>query len=372
MEIKGIKYISPLLDGSGYGEASRGYVLALHKMGVPITCSPVSFEEIRPVNEKYGETLSSLINKDIEYNVVLNHNTPHHFANSKEVDKTNIGYCVWETTKLPKDWVGMMNSMDKVLTCCDWNVDVYKESGVTAPVGVVPHGIDMAEFDGIKPYDIKGVSDDTFVFYDIFQFMERKNPTSLLRAYWHAFQDNENVALVLKTYRTNYSDKDKNTVRDTIKRMKQVMPMPNPHAKVYLILDLLSRNEILGLHARGDCFVSLDRGEGFGLSGFTAGAVGNPIIVTGFGGALEYAKPENSYLVDYSLQPVFGMMWGPWYTGDQLWGASDVHHASQLMREVYENRVEAKLKAAKLKESIKEDFSWERVAEKMVEEIESL
>lgn len=363
----------PLWCGnSGYGEASRGYVLALHKMGVPITASPISFEEIRPVNEKYGGTLASLINKPIDYNIVITHATPHHFGPHKEVGKTNIGYTVWETTKLPPDWVEMMNKTDKILTSCSWNADVYKESGVNVPVGVVPHGIEMAEFDGIKPYNIKAINDDTFVFYDIFQFMERKNPTSLVRAYWHAFQNNENVALVLKTYRTNHSEKDKAMIRETMKRLKKVTPMPNPHAKVYMILDLLSRNEILGLHTRGNCFASLDRGEGFGLNGFTAGACGTPIIITGFGGALEYAKPDNSYLVNYTLQPVFGMLWGPWYTGDQLWAASDIHQASQLMKKVYENKEEAKQKGANLKKYIAENFTWERVAQKMVKEIEIL
>jgi len=41
---------------------------------------------------------------------------------------------------------------------------------------------------------------------------------------------------------------------------------------------------------------------------FTAGARGNPILVTGFGGTTEYAKEDNSYLVDYQLTPVFGKL----------------------------------------------------------------
>ncbi len=372
MKIKGIKYVSPLFDGSGYGEASRGYVMSLHKLGVPITAVPISFEETRPVHEKYGKTLQSLVEKEVDYNVVIIHATPQHFDVFKEPDKTNIGYVVWETTKLPQDWVERMNTMDKILTSCSWNADVYKDSGVTVPVGVVQHGIDMKEFDGIKPYNIKGITNDTFVFYDIFQFMERKHPMAIIKAYWHAFQGGEDVALVLKTYRMSYSDKDKATIRNTVKSLKQIMPMTNPHAKVYLILDQLTRNEILGLHKRGDCFVSLDRGEGFGLNGFTAGACGKPIIVTGMGGALEYAKPDNSYLVDHSLTPVFSMLWGPWYTGDQLWAEPSVSQGANCMREVYENRDEAKQKGAELKKNIADNFSWEKVAQKIVKEIKEL
>jgi hypothetical protein len=85
-------------------------------------------------------------------------------------------------------------------------------------------------------------------------------------------------------------------------------PMDN-YPPIYLISHMLSNDEIVGLHKKGDCYFSTDRGEGFGLSPFTAGSCGNPIIVTGFGGSTEYAKPDNSYLIDYQLTPCSGMPW---------------------------------------------------------------
>lgn len=372
MEIKGIKYVSPLFDGSGYGQASRGYVLALDKIGVPITAAPISFEQIRPDHGKYGETLKGIINRDVDYNVVIIHTTPEFWERHKEFDKTNVGYSVWETTKLHPDWPGYINNnVDKILVGCDWNTGVYKDSGVTVPIGVVPHGIEIAEFADVDPYNIGGISDDAYIFYNIFQFTERKHPIALIKAYWYAFQNNENVALVLKTYRGNYSEEEKNAIRKTVKGLKNIMPMDN-YPKIYLILDMLTREEVLGLHARGDCFVSLDRGEGFGLSGFEAGTCGNPIIVTNFGGVVEYAKKDNSYLVDCQLTPCFGQLWSPWYRGCQLWAEPNVLHGAQLMQHVYTNQVEAKEKGMKLQKTIKENFSWEKIGQKIIDEIESI
>lgn len=372
MEIKGIKYISPCLDGSGYANAARGNILALHELGVPITLSPVTFEELRPDLGEHGVVLNSLIDKQIDYNIVIIHTTPEFWEKYKEPGKTNIGYTIWETSKLHKDWPGYINdNVDKVLVGCHWNIEVFKSSGVTVPIGVVPHGIDASVFDDAEPYDVYGVDDDTFMFYDIFQWTERKHPLALIKAYWYAFQNDENVALVMKTYRSDYSDKEKEAIRVTINRLKQVTPFPR-YPKVYLIPDMLTDDEINGLHKRGDCYVSLDRGEGFGLGPFAAGACGNPIIVTGFGGVTEYANDENSYLVDYTLSPVFGMPWSPWYSGDQLWAEPAVLHGSQYMRYVYENKDDSLKKGLKLKNDIKNNFSWNNIGKTIIKEIEEI
>jgi glycosyltransferase involved in cell wall biosynthesis len=372
MEIKGIKYIAPFLDNSGYAQASRGNILALHKAGIPLTLKPMSFEHARPDLGENGRIINSLIDKKIDYNIVIIHSTPEFWSQHKEASKTNIGYTIWETTKLHRDWPGYINNnVNKVLVGCEFNVDVFKDSGVTVPIGVVPHGISMSEFEGVKPFNIKGVDDDVFVFYSIFQWVERKHPLSVIKAFWHAFPNKKDVALVLKTYRGDYSDGEKDAIRNSIKRLKDISPAYE-YPPLYLILSMLSRKEILGFHMRGDCYVSLDRGEGFGLPGFEAGAVGNPIIITGFGGATEYAKPDNSYLVNYTLSPVFGMPWSPWYTLDQLWAEVDVKDAIDIMRHVYENRNEAKAKGQKLKQNISENFSWGSIANRIINEIKEL
>ena len=371
-EIKGIKYIGPILDNSGYAQACRGNIMALHKLGIPLTLSPISFEKLRPDLGEHEDTLKSLINKKIDYNIVFIHTTPEFWEEHKEEGATNIGFTIWETTKLHKSWPDYINNnVDMCLVGCEWNVGVFKDSGVTVPIGVVPHGINMADHEGIEGFDVQGLSDDTYMFYSIFQWTERKNPLDLIKAYWYAFQNDEDVALVLKTYRSDYSDAEKNAVRTTLKRLKQVTIM-DKYPPIYLIPDMLSNDEISGLHERGDCYVSLDRGEGFGLSPFAAGAAGNPIIVTGFGGTTEYAKSHNSFLVDFFLEPVFGMPWSPWYRGDQLWAKPNVLDAAEKMRKVYENPGAAKNFGAALKQDIAENFSWEVIGQRIVDEIGGL
>jgi glycosyltransferase involved in cell wall biosynthesis len=372
MEIKGIKYIGPIFDCSGYAQACRGNILSLYESGIPITLHPITFEKIRPDLGEYGKILNSLRYKEIDYNIVIIHTTPEFWHKYKEVGKTNVGYTIWETSKLHPDWPDYINdNVEKILVGCEWNIEVFESSGVTVPIGVVPHGINVEEFNNVEPYNISGVSKDDYMFYSIFQWTERKHPVALIKAYWHAFQNDEKVALVLKVYRGDYSDVEKNAIRETVKKLKEVTPMSS-YPKMYLILDMLTQDEMLGLHARGDCYVSLDRGEGFGLNPFAAGAAGNSIIVTGFGGALEYAKEDNSYLVNYTLTPVSGMPWSPWYRGDQLWAEPDVLCGSNLMKEVYDNQEKAKEKGLLLRKHIEENFSWKEIGKKIIKELEKI
>lgn len=372
MNIEGIKYISPTFDSSGYGQASRGYVLALHKKGIPITLDPVSFEGWNTDLGENGELLESLIDTGIDYNIVIVHLTPEFWKSKVELDKVNLGYTVWETDRLHPKWVDYINNtVQGVMVGCDWNIGVFKNSGIKIPVFTVPHGIDFDEFENVDPYTLIGVDDNAFKFYDVFQFTERKHPVALIKSYWHAFQNNENVALILKTYKNDFTSEEKTKVKDIVKKLKNVTPMES-YPPVYLILDQLSRQEVLGVHKTGDCFVSLDRGEGFGLCGFEAGAFGNPIIVTGIGGALEYAKPDHSYLVDYTMTPVSGMPWSPWYMGEMLWAEPDCGHAISLMRRVYENQNEARAKGKLLRKYIANNFSWDKVADRMLEVIHGM
>ena len=83
-----------------------------------------------------------------------------------------------------------------------------------------------------------------------------------------------------------------------------------------------------------DCYVSLHRSEGFGLTMAEAMAIGKPVIATGYSGNLDFMNAENSYLVDYELGRV-----GPdceIYPPEGDVGASpSVEHAAELMREVH-------------------------------------
>jgi len=372
-EVKGIKYFGPIFNGSGYGRACRANIMALYKLGVPLTLQPVDFDKADPELGEEGKILASLVDKDIEYDAKILHTTPEFWKDKIENDKINVGVTLWETTRLHPAWKGYINNskIAGIMVACDWNIEVFKNSGITKPLIAVPYPIPVIEKSSVPKYDIAGLDPNAYVFYFVGQWQERKDPIGLIKAYWRAFQNNENVALVLKTYRSDYSEPEKEAIRTTITRLRSVT-IYDRYPKLYFISDLLTGAEIKGVHALGDCYLSLDRGEGFGMSPAEAGAMGNPIIVTRFGGVTEYAKPDNSYLCNYMLDPVGGMPWIGWYRSDQEWAAADVLHGAELLQHVFHNQAEAKEKGLKLQQYIKNNLSEEVIGGKILAAIDQL
>lgn len=371
--MKGIKYIAPVMDFSGYGEASRNYILSLHDKGIPITVHPRNFDLSPPpiADEREREILDSLIGKSIPYDTVIIHLTPDLYPLYIEQGKRNIGFVAWETSSLHPKWSTSMTIIDEMWVPCEWNKEALINSGVDKPIYVIPHGIDPETFSGEKEddYFISGLGEDTLKFYSIFQWMNRKNPEGLLRAYFNAFKPGEDVALVLKTYLGGNSGKDKQYLREMIVNIKRDMNV-GYYPKVILIGDILSKSQILGLHKYCDCYVGMHRGEGWGLPLFEAGLAGNPVIGTNCGGNLEFMDKDNSYLVDCQMTYVSGMStFNAWYLGNQQWAEPSPVHATELMRNVYENREEARSKGLRLQENIKSNFSWDTVADIMVERL---
>jgi len=371
----GVKYIGPILDGSGYSEAARNYVLSIYKKGYPITVAPITFERTRPDLGEEGRILNSLINKRIDYDKVIVHSTPNLWQQftKYEVNKYIIGYTVWETSLLHPEWATACGNANEIWVPCDWNVQVFKDSGVKKPLFKVPHAIEVADLSTVPNLEPEGISPGDFVFYSIFQWQERKNPYALLAAYNVAFSGVQDVVLVLKTYKREH---DSTEERDFLKN--QIIGFRNhctlPHfPKIVLVVENMSKQEILGLHKRGDAFVLLQRSEGWGLPHFEAAMCGNPVITPDYGGQTEFLKPDNSFLVENFPAPVIGMRnFSDMYLSTQYWCEPNLKDAIENMQYVYNNRGAAKEKGLRARQYVKDHFTWSTVGDIIVDRLRDL
>ena len=84
----------------------------------------------------------------------------------------------------PQDWVEGCNRMDEVWVPASFNVDTFRNSGVTVPIHVMPLGVDPIYFN--PEIRAERVS-DSFTFLSVFEWGERKAPEVLLRAFAREF-----------------------------------------------------------------------------------------------------------------------------------------------------------------------------------------
>jgi glycosyltransferase involved in cell wall biosynthesis len=363
-----ILYTGALFDSSGYAEASRNYVSALiDQPGIELAAQSVSFEGWKTNLEAFNQKVQPFLNRDIGTpDVHIVHLTPENFPRFRRPGVKTIGMTVWETDTLPPGWVPLCNLMDEIWVPCDWNVEVFRASGVTVPVRKIPHCIDTSEFQNVKNSEsIAGqINSNRFNFYSIFQWSSRKNPEGLLRAYLSEFEPSDNVALVLKTYYMNNSAQDKQMIIDAIKRVKSDLQLAET-PPVLLIHGGMSRNEILTIHNCCDCFVLPHRAEGWGVPHFEALAMGKPVISTGYGGNLEFMQLANSWLLSFFITPVAGMG-RPTYNGKMHWAEPNLDNLQRSMREAYTNRELTKSKGAAGKLKV-EQFNLQKVGARIVE-----
>ena len=382
--MKGVKYIGPVFDQSGYAEAARNYALALHGQGVPVTIAAVRHSEGQPDLGSEGEALAALVDRPIGYDRIVVHATPDTWAYRLRDEPPGIpviGCTVWETNTLHPIWTNACNRVDEVWVPSRWNAEVFRASGVTTPVEVVQHCIELPDVEAAPPLAIDGVPETAFVFYSIFHWNERKNPEGLLAAYLAAMTGIRDVVLVLKTHferpraaqsgAVEAEPPDVERLQAEINAFKRRMNLPH-YPRIVPLTGTLGWQEIQSLHRRGDAFVLLQRAEGWGLPHFEAAARGKPVITTGFGGPREFLGADSAYLVDYTLRPVWGMEWSFFYGGTQRWAEPDLGQAIEHLRRVHGDRREAAERGARAREHIARHFTRAVVGRRMVERLESV
>ena len=359
-----LQYIGPVLVSSGYACAARNNIAALIKSAnVDLTVLPVAFENKRSSFGSIGKLIESYSNRKIKYKINLIHLTPENWPKFIQKDKYNIGYTVWETDKLPKSWVGLINQVQEVWVPSQWNKEVFISSGVTIPIRVVPHTLDITIKD--KEYDTSFIKNDEFKFYSIFQWTERKNPLGLLTAYLTEFTANDNVTLILKTYHMNWELNQQQIIKDHVKNLKEKLKL-STYPKINFIGNLLSNNDIYAIHQVGDCLVLPHRGEGFGIPLAEGMLFGNPVITTGWGGNMEFTKPNNSYLIKHTMINVANMPWDK-YSPDQQWAEPSIPDLRRLMRHVYDHKEEAKEVALVGQNEIMTNLNYDTIGNLMKE-----
>ena len=282
-----------------------------------------------------------------------------------------VVHSVWETDRIPDHWPGLLNQSARVIVPTAWNRDVFAACGVEVPIDVVPH-VACDPIAGCDPEFLQ-VPDDVTVFYTISRWDERKLPDLVVKAFLDAFVADDPVALVVKTgRRTEIPPRDDWGQQSPLfwttgwQVARLMRGYPNP-PRIVLHVDDWDDDRIAALHTRGDCYVSLTHGEGWGIGSFDACAYGNPVIATDWGGHNSYLE-GSALLVSCDVVPVQHSASAS-YAPTQQWAQPHLDHAVELMRGVAADPIGARALAAPVRDRVGHDFAPAIVADRFLEAI---
>lgn len=302
-------WISPLKDMSGYAKASRNYLRCLANESNLVARS-VRYDSGN--KQPLSSELKVLHDRDCkDAEVIIQMLTPNEMRPVQ--GKKNIAVCCWETDRIPQYWVDALNKFDCIIVPCEANKVAYIQSGVTKPIHIVPFTFFKDEYEKtFEKFLIPGVSQETIIYYNISQWSSKKGIDDIIKAYYLAFQNDEDVILVLKGYIGMQNQQgDAQKLLEQINLIRNAMKLPK-FPKIYVTDQMMTEDEVLRLHKSCNIYVNLSRGEGWGVPAFESLLVGNELISVEHTGMHEYLNeicPINPkyYGVESRKSPVYGM-----------------------------------------------------------------
>jgi len=322
----------------GIGEAARLLLTALEASGIAHRAIPYGATVSRQ-EHPFENGPESAPTGDINL-ICVNADQLPHFARENAAlfrpGRYSIGVWFWEVEDFPPELHPAFNYVDEIWVASEFIrqalLKISPKPVFKFPLPIVAPQIDPA----LSRADLGLPERFTFLFsFDFLSVLERKNAVGLIEAFTRAFAPGEGPALLIKTIN---ADK-------RILEMEKLLFAAADHPDIMIRDGYVSASEKNTLAARCDCYVSLHRSEGFGLTLAEAMALGRPAIATGYSGNLEFMTPQNSVLCSYTTRKI-----GPGvepYPASSQWAEPDTDEAAALMRRAYFHPEEGNARATK-------------------------
>jgi len=349
----GVNLVGFLEAESGLGEVARRLAAVFETTDIPL--APISYRGTLG-RQRHPLELSLADDAPYDTNVIcLSADDLTTFAGEVGSDffakRYSIGVWFWETNVFSSPERSATMFLDEL-----WVASEYISQAVVGEVDVPVHVVPVPAEPLAGPFRTRAELElpERFTFLFVFDFWsgERKNPTAVVDAFTRAFAPGEGPILVLKSI--NGRDWKPH-------QLDRLLALAGGREDILLRDGYVSAEERDSYVAACDCYVSLHRSEGLGLTMAEAMACGKPVVATGYSGNLEFMSEENSYLVPYRLVNVPDTWWA--HAPGARWAEPDVDAAARCLRTVWERQDEARAIGLRAQREIVERFKPERTRE---------
>lgn len=360
-------------DPTGYSQVSRQTVLALDRIGIEVRLEPVNrgtpeadmTGETRQILARLGETPAG------DDGILVVHLQPDAYreAAARFPHRKRIGFTVWETDRLPEEWVDACNRMDAVIVPSRFNQEIFAQCGVTVPVHVVRHGIDPAVFHpSVERFDF-GEELPPCRFLSVFTWQYRKGMDILLEAFLQEFSVRDPVCLILKTSGFPSS----HAAREQVRQFRSNLRLSHEPAPVFVTADNLTAAQMRALYNTATCLVLPSRGEGAGLPFLEAAAQRIPSIAPAWGGHTDFLNEGNAFLVNGKMVPVDERQADfTWFRSGMNWFETDQGDLARRMRQVCSDPQETARRGERAYADMSPAWTWDHTVWDLVKVLDGV
>jgi glycosyltransferase involved in cell wall biosynthesis len=347
-DLNGLDVVGFFTAEHGVGEAARVLVSTLKNADVAVSTINYTDTQSRMghtyVTDDVSRNKAVLVSMNAEQ---LTH-SPHRLGEHFYDDRYVIGQWFWELEQAPQWYMPAWPMVNEMWAPTHFIEQMLRNSAPqNVAISYVPLPVTRPTIDASLTREYFGLDDRfTFLFaFDFMSVMKRKNPIGLIDAFTRAFEEGSGARLVIKAVNGDKRPEEREQLLATAAR----------HADVTVIDTYFTRVETSTLMSLADCYVSLHRSEGLGLTLSEAMSLGKPVIATGYSGNTDFMDETNSYLVPWTRVPVGDHAEG--YSPDATWAEPKRDEAAKFMRYVFENQDEAVRIGRKAQEDILNRFS---------------
>lgn len=327
----GVNLAGYLSSALGVGEAARQIHAALEACEVPAATIDVPVEAAQ-----MPQTLGGLSRIDLPYEfnlICVNADMLPELAGAAGPEmfegRHSAGLWFWEVGQFPERWRGSFDHVDEVWVASEHVAEAIRPQ---APVPVRTVRIPVTPK---PPADLSRAElgmPDGFCFLFVFDYrsvFKRKNPLGIVEAFRDSFEPDSGASLVIKSVSSEAFPAEAEALAEAASK----------HPDIHLIGEMVDAKVKNAMIQSCDCYISLHRSEGLGLTMAEAMYFGRPVIATAYSGNLDFMTEENSYLVENSMVKI-GEDAGP-YPADAKWAEPDLEHAAALMSQVFAQQEDA-------------------------------
>lgn len=344
-----LNWIGSYMQGQGYSGSAENILVSLSKLGVDVTT--LTFNNKKQNLTNSGRKISKQVFRLAD--IGLAYGFPNSFSSLMH-NKYKVGWTMFETTKCPSgrntwagktgNWLDCLEDLDLLLSPSTYCKELFVKEGAQLPIEVVPLGVNIEMYPFIKRERGK----KPFTFLMLGTLTLRKNPGYALDAFLMLFKNNRDARLILKTQ------------DGTLGHLSM------PYDNVEIIDRRATPEEMLNYYKEADCFLFPSRGEGFGLPPLEAMSTGIPAIFPNHTGMIDFANEDYSYIIkgwEEKKAVRFPKEWGD--VGN--WFDPSYNELKDLMKYVFEHQDEAYEKGIKASEWVRNNWTYEHSAKKLIE-----